>query len=93
MTFQTEFPNFRVADMPAIPAGFEDRSWRNDACPTFINESAGLMLWIDFANPDDREHEDVKRFGLCEYNDGIGDEIVMTDDWSEVLSTIEKRTK
>jgi hypothetical protein len=30
-TFQTEFPDFPVADMPTIPEGLEDTSWRNDA--------------------------------------------------------------
>jgi hypothetical protein len=33
--YQTEFPHFPAADMPAIPEGFADTSWHNIASPSF----------------------------------------------------------
>lgn len=91
MTFQIEFPDYPAADMPAIPAGFEDSSWHDDACPCFINEGAGLIIWVDFANPSDREFPDQKRFYLNLYDQGPGDEILATDDWSEVIAAVERQ--
>lgn len=51
MTYQSEFPDFDPATMPAIPAGFEDESWHNDVCPNFHAAAEGLTVWIDYADP------------------------------------------
>jgi len=48
--------------------GFVDDSWRNDACPSMINEKRGLKLWVDYVNPERRECSGM-RYTLCEYDD------------------------
>jgi hypothetical protein len=93
MTFQTEFPDFPAADMPAIPAGFVDSSWCNDACPTIQSEALRLSIFIDYADPAQRElGEDTDRFLVLQLDaEGsyTGDEpLVATNDWSEVLAFI-----
>lgn len=55
MSYRTEFPDFAEADMPEIPEGFTDRSWRNEPCPCFIHEASGVVLWIDFSDIKMRE--------------------------------------
>lgn len=62
MTYQTEFPDFPADAMPAIPAGFTDRSWRNEPCPCFIHEATGVVLWIDYPEPASREVPELPRF-------------------------------
>lgn len=91
--FQEEFPDFPAADMPAIPAGFEDVSWHNDACPCIAR--ADMCIFIDYVNVDLREHGgDYPRFNVQPMRDGIeitGDCGLQTDDWAEVLAYIAKR--
>lgn len=88
MTFHTEFPDFPTADMPVIPAGFEDGSWHNDACPCFINERAGLIIWVDYVDPSKREFPDTRRFYLNGYDQGPGLEIASSDDWADILTAV-----
>lgn len=88
MTFQIEFPDFDAATMPAIPAGFEDVSWHNDTCPSFLNETAGLIIFVDFANPSDREFPETVRFTLHTYNEGIGETIAESDDCRDIETAI-----
>lgn len=67
MTYQTEFPDYPEADMPPIPAGFADRSWHNDHCPIFMHDDAGLVLVVDYLQPDRRALSDaVQRFALIQ---------------------------
>lgn len=80
-----EHPNFDQSTLPAdMPAGFDDSTWCNDTCPSFINEAAGLVIFIDYANPEDREFPETPRFSLGIWDDGsTGENIIATDDWSE----------
>lgn len=77
MTYQTEFPTFDPATMPAMPDGFVDNSWGNDMCPNFILNLPGLRwveIWVDFANPEDREfigEEAMPRFAVRRGSDEI----------------------
>lgn len=70
--YRKEFPDFPEADMPALPEGFEDMSWHNDACPSFQHEAKGLCLWIDYADPamsempEARAKGELKRFSLIQ---------------------------
>lgn len=94
MTWQTEFPDYPAADMPPIPSGFVDTSWRNDLCPSFVSERLRLRLWVDYADPAAREcGEESPRFGLQETDEDGGpiDDSVLYDgdDWATVLSTID----
>ena len=89
MTFKTEFPDFPAADMPAIPAGWTDQSWHNDACPSF-NTGSGMVVFIDFADPTLKEFEDTKRFTVHSDPEKAdsNDVLFETDDWAEVLAFI-----
>lgn len=87
MTYRTEFPDFDSATMPAIPAGWTDQSWHNDACPSF-NAGNGMVVFIDFADPSLKEFEDTKRFTVHsdpEVHDS-NDVLFETDDWEECLA-------
>jgi hypothetical protein len=95
MTFQTEFPDFPAADLPAIPAGFNDTSWHNNSAPSFENRAVGLSIWIDYADVSLREFEGGKRF-IVHPIDAEGaftsdDAILETDDWSEVQAFVAAR--
>ncbi|BCJ90012.1 hypothetical protein IZ6_07470 [Terrihabitans soli] len=92
--FRTEFPDFPEADLPELPPGFTDESWRNDTCPSFHNAAARLTLYCDYADPASRDHPEVPRYSLYETDeDGCltGTEIVSTDDWTIILAKIEAR--
>jgi hypothetical protein len=92
--FTREFPDFPAADMPAIPAGFEDVSWHNDSCPSFMNEAAGLILFVDFADTAKREYPETTRFNVNVWEDGnTGIEVVASDEWQVVLDAIAARAK
>lgn len=92
--YRTEFPDFEPADMPAVPAGFMDSSWRFNVCPTFTSDPLGLNLWIDYLNPADREHQGWLRFRLESQSAGIEttEFYLETDDFAEVLAAIDART-
>lgn len=87
--FRVEHPDFPAADMPAIPAGFEDTSWHNNSCPNFASDAAGLEIWIDYLDPAQREHQGP-RFHVSSIRDGI--EVTgpwfQSDNWDEVLAFI-----
>jgi len=87
MPYRAEFPDFDPATMPAIPAGFDDVSWCNDSCPSFVDEGAGMILFIDFADPADREVPERPRFSVGEWDGGAtGVELFCSDEWPEVES-------
>lgn len=66
--FRSEFPDYPAADMPALPPSLADSSWRNEACPSFIDEAANVQLFVDYADPQAREFPppefDSKRYTL-----------------------------
>lgn len=88
-TFDREFPDFPAADMPAIPEGFVDVSWKNDSCPSFLNVDAGLVLFVDYLDPELREEPTCPRFSLGVWDDGsTGWTLAATDDWAEILAAL-----
>jgi hypothetical protein len=89
--YRTEFPDFPADDMPAIPQGFEDSSWHNDSCPNFTSEELGLRIWIDYADPEQREIREGSRFSL-EPADNLDTitEPTCTDDWQAILDALEE---
>lgn len=99
MTYQTEFPDFPAADMPALPdgCGFVDTSWHNDACPSFTSDEIGLTIWVDFLDPALCEYQDAQgnrqypRFAVHCQDHGVetSGPAIQTDDWAEVLAFIE----
>lgn len=58
------FPDFDVATLPALPDGFEDASFANDACPSFQHDDLGMILYVDYADAAQREHPEAPRFSL-----------------------------
>jgi len=96
MSWQTEFPDFPAADLPAIPPGFEDTSWHNDTCPSFTSDEAGLTIWVDYLAPASREYEGAyPRFGVTAQDHGVetSGPSLMTDSWEEVLAFIDARSR
>lgn len=88
--YKIEFPDFPAEDMPAVPEGFTDESWHNDACPVLGNEDTGLYIWIEYSDDNMRENgPDGGRF-ILEHRDEDGDPttIIETDEWQEVLDAI-----
>lgn len=96
--FRTAFPDFPEADMPALPAGFADQSFRNDVCPCFIHEASGLCVWVDYLEADAREIPDAPRFTVMQLtthlpdagwqNDENAEHIGSFDDWQAVLDCV-----
>lgn len=90
--FSLHFPDYPAADMPTLPEGFEDTSWRNDAMPSYSNPH--FQIWIDYVDPALREFEGkYPRFNVSPMRDGIeitGDSI-QTDSWDEVLEFLEEQ--
>jgi len=94
--YLAEFPDFRPQDMPAIPKGFVDTSWHNDACPSFTSDQYGLTIWVDYADPTKREYGDTHpRFIVNSQDHGVetSGPSLATDDWNEVLAFIEATVK
>jgi hypothetical protein len=83
-----EFPAFGVLDV-AIPEGFEDTSWHNNACPTWSMQKGNgnyLQLAIDYADPEQRDTPSLKRYRLHLYDTGMNfqGDLMQTDDYTEV---------
>lgn len=95
MTFREEFPDFPAAEMPAMPDGFDDSSWKNDACPSIKNETLGLLVFVDYVDASLREHPETPRFVVLKL-DAEGcledcESLLVTDDWSAVLALIDAK--
>lgn len=91
MSYSTEFPQeYAVpADLLALLAdeGWEDNSWGNDACPSFIK--GDRCLWIQPEKREDREFPDCDRFSLETFIDDANEDQVL---WStEELETCIRR--
>lgn len=95
MTYQTEFPDFDGATLPEIPAGFEDASWHNNACPSFRNEALSLEIFIDYADPAMREMgPDMVRYSVQYWPHDTLDapvDVAHGNDWAAILDAIELR--
>lgn len=98
--WQREFPSYPPETMPAIPAGWSDISWHNDAMPSFLI-TGSLGVWVDYLDPahsdfpEWRADGNMKRFTLVPMVDGehvAGLEMAYleSDDWDEVLAMIDR---
>jgi hypothetical protein len=91
MSFATEFPDFPASDFPAMPQGFRDCSWHNDACPSMIAEPRGIIVYVDYSDGARREHEGGKRFVVFDPMSCEDAETAFeSDDWNEVLTFIKR---
>lgn len=97
-----EFGSYPLDSLPDVPAHWEDSSWHNDACPSFIIHDS-LAVFVDFPDaadsdfPESRASGDMKRFSLCPMRDRMhvtSDDCeaqglpanFQSDDWNELLA-------
>jgi hypothetical protein len=85
MSFQSEFPDFAPATMPAIPAGWADESWHNDTCPRFLTGN-GFTVFVDYADEALREFDGGARFAV--QPEASCENLLETDDWDAVLAFV-----
>lgn len=74
------FPDYPAADMPALPEGWTDSTWRNDACPSYAAFDQGeirVRIWIDYADDVAREVQGGARF------------VVTHEDWTRLADAQE----
>jgi hypothetical protein len=57
--WQAEFPEWRADTIPALGSDWTDSSWHNDACPSFIHEPSGVLLWCG-DGPDGGDYEFIQ---------------------------------
>src|SRR6185312_2192107 len=89
MTYRDEYPTFDPDSLPAIPAGYVDISWGNDLCPAFLNDAEHLCLFVDFADPADREFPDCPRFTVQLWDDGATGWVgLATNDWDAMAAAL-----
>ncbi len=78
--------------------GWEDTSWHNDVCPSFLNSGKHLLLWADAENRADREFRENLRFHLytCD-EDGFALEeesaLVSTESLTVLLTFLRDQTR
>lgn len=89
--WEKEFPDFPASDIPAIPEGFEDVSWHNDSCPSFLNEAAGLIIFVEREDPEEREFTEVTRFNLCGWDQGTAELLLGSEDFEDILKALPGR--
>lgn len=91
-----EFPDL-AGPMPEadhlIAAGWDDQSWHNDACPSFVSPCETMRLWVEF--PNEAMRDNPERFCLTAWDaDADHSEhavLLVTDNWAEVLAFIAGR--
>jgi len=87
-----EFPTFPIIT-EAIPEGFVDASWHNNACPSFDHVYADesiLTIYLDWPKPEDREWDRASRYSMS-LRDAQGDyvgEAVNADSWQEIITAL-----
>lgn len=85
MAYRDEFPDFDF-DVPDVVTGdwnFEDTSWRQDVCPSFVCDV--FLLWIDYADPQKRERPEAPQFVMvCE-----GETMLETNSWEDIRAFVE----
>lgn len=87
--FHSVFTDYPLADIPATPSGWVETSWKNDACPSFqfVVDGETMRVFVDYADPDQRECPSVPRFGLTT-EDGVP--VFETDSWDALLAEAAK---
>lgn len=81
------FPSYDLKTLPPIPQSWEDVSYVNDVCPSFM-VGAGIHIFVDFADPSDREIEEADRFSVSVNTYTNMEFVLQSDDWTDVLITV-----
>lgn len=97
--WQVEFSDFPIADLPKIPDGWIDQSWRNDACPFWVAPPS-TGIFVDYGDPAAREFVGGPRFVVVRLEaDGTHpvhpdpEPLFASDDWTAVTAFVEARTR
>ena len=95
--YKTEFRYFDF-EIPQLPEGFEDDSWCNSVCPSFIRilDDQIITLWVDYKNPKRRERKSKQFFVTTEpNNDEINDVdfLFETNTWQVAINKLNKLFK
>lgn len=70
----TEFPDYPLNELPNLCQAWQDKSWHNDVCPSFVTriEEGGrtflAVLWCEYADRSIRELQDQARFAVAIYD-------------------------
>lgn len=97
MSIQREFPSYDdmkgFADLLAKLPGFVDSSWHNDTCPSMEHEESHTKIWVEYADPDNRENAGP-RFSI-EQGELLGeaDCVFSTDDAALVVEWVKNGGK
>ena len=84
-----EFPDYEQISLPLIPQGWEESSWHNDSCPSFVIGETGLQVYLDYPKPEDRELQGGHRYCVLKANaDGSVQDLGSSDVWSAVLAIV-----
>lgn len=81
----TEFRDYDIATLPAIPNYWQDVSWHNDTCPSW--QIGELLIYIDYEKLDDREMGIEERYRVSDYE--TVDLYLATNDWQTVLDYVQ----
>lgn len=84
-----------MTEFPEYPWGWEDTSYRNDACPSIANRDLQCAIFIDYPNKADRESGSEYRFTLLGIgaDDSYEDEpILHSNDFDEVMKAASARS-
>ena len=98
LDYKTEFRYFDF-EIPQIPEGFEDDSWHNNVCPSFIRVLGDRLItfWVDYKDPKRRERTwGLQFFATSEpNNDDINelDLVFETESWDEAINAINELFK
>lgn len=92
MSIQREFPSYDdmkgFADLLDKLPGFVDSSWHNDTCPSMEHEQSQTRIWVEYADPDNRENAGP-RFSI-EQGDLLVECVFSTDDAALVVEWVKK---
>jgi hypothetical protein len=94
MSYRTEFPSFPENGIPVEILHNEewnDNSWHNDTCPSFVHVGGRAYLFVEYPNKADREYPESSRFTVyCLDDTGCLDEMGAfgTDDLSAALAFV-----
>lgn len=85
------FPDYDVTTLPPIPDNWLGVSWKNDACPSWVDPTQRFQIYVDYEKVEDREGEEGDRFHVLAYDDPDGTiELLDSNDWLEVLEFVAK---
>lgn len=79
-----EFPDYGEKDF-TLPECFEDDSWHNNTCPSWMWEKAQIVIWCDYADKEKAEYPDMPRFTIAQMDDGSWIETVYETDTVDEL--------